>query len=196
VRRFHTPICRCKQCSKRVQGRHSLQTSDHPMRPRTFRCGCRLTVGSRNPPIPPSPTAIRLNVRRRIDPLCTRTSGSLKHTVTFTDNPPPSPPPPCKPGVCDENVWTAAWESANGTVSLSCNIPGGQSCALSPTSAVTSGTSLMTGPILPTEIRTSSSMRGCRKRATARRACALLYRSPWLYLEIGFGRRTLSRSIR
>ena len=33
------------------------------------------------------------------------------------------------------------------------------------------------------EIRTSSSMRGCRKRATAQRACALLYRSPWLYLE-------------
>ena len=30
------------------------------------------------------------------------------------------------------------------------------------------------------EIRTSSSMRGCRKRATAQRACALLYRSPWL----------------
>jgi len=38
------------------------------------------------------------------------------------------------------------------------------------------------------EIRTSSSMRGRRKRATAQRACALLYRSPWLvsldmYLE-------------
>jgi len=30
------------------------------------------------------------------------------------------------------------------------------------------------------EIRTSSSMRGRRKRATAQRACALLYRSPWL----------------
>jgi hypothetical protein len=30
------------------------------------------------------------------------------------------------------------------------------------------------------EIRTSSSMRGCRKRATAQRACALLYRSPCL----------------
>jgi len=28
VRRFHIPICRCKQCSKRVQGRHWLQTSD------------------------------------------------------------------------------------------------------------------------------------------------------------------------
>src|ERR1700737_1964799 len=30
------------------------------------------------------------------------------------------------------------------------------------------------------EISTSSSMRGRRKRATAQRACALLYRSPWL----------------
>jgi transposase len=28
VRRFHIPICRCQQCSKRVQGRHPLQTSD------------------------------------------------------------------------------------------------------------------------------------------------------------------------
>ena len=28
VRRFHIPICRCTQCSKRVQGRHPLQTSD------------------------------------------------------------------------------------------------------------------------------------------------------------------------
>jgi hypothetical protein len=39
------------------------------------------------------------------------------------------------------------------------------------------------------EIRTSSSMRGRRKRAASQRACALLYRSPaeprrspWLYL--------------
>ena len=30
------------------------------------------------------------------------------------------------------------------------------------------------------EIRASSSMRGCRKRATAQRACALLYQRPWL----------------
>src|SRR5947208_2719746 len=30
------------------------------------------------------------------------------------------------------------------------------------------------------EIRTSSSMRGRWKRATTQRACALLYRSPWL----------------
>jgi transposase len=28
VRCFHIPICRCQQCSKRVQGRHPLQTSD------------------------------------------------------------------------------------------------------------------------------------------------------------------------
>jgi transposase len=28
VRRFHIPICRCKQCSQRVQGRHWLPTSD------------------------------------------------------------------------------------------------------------------------------------------------------------------------
>jgi transposase len=28
VRRFHIPICRCQQCSRRVQGRHPLQTSD------------------------------------------------------------------------------------------------------------------------------------------------------------------------
>lgn len=28
VRRFLIPICRCEQCSKRVQGRHELQTSD------------------------------------------------------------------------------------------------------------------------------------------------------------------------
>jgi transposase len=28
VRRFHIAICRCQQCSKRVQGRHPLQTSD------------------------------------------------------------------------------------------------------------------------------------------------------------------------
>src|ERR1035441_5366558 len=27
VRRFDIPICRCTQCGKRVQGRHSLQTS-------------------------------------------------------------------------------------------------------------------------------------------------------------------------
>ena len=33
------------------------------------------------------------------------------------------------------------------------------------------------------EIRTSSSMRGRRKRATAQRACALL-RSPWLSLDV------------
>ena len=37
------------------------------------------------------------------------------------------------------------------------------------------------------EIRTSSSMRGRRKRATAQRACALLYRSPWL---VSFCRET------
>lgn len=28
VRRFDIPICRCRQCGKRVQGRHPLQTSD------------------------------------------------------------------------------------------------------------------------------------------------------------------------
>jgi photosystem II stability/assembly factor-like uncharacterized protein len=33
-----------------------------------------------------------------------------------------------------------------GTVTLSCNIPGGQSCTLNPTSVIASGTSLMTGP--------------------------------------------------
>src|SRR6266576_4007492 len=33
------------------------------------------------------------------------------------------------------------------------------------------------------EIRTSSSMRGRWKRATTQRACALLYRSPWLCIE-------------
>jgi hypothetical protein len=30
------------------------------------------------------------------------------------------------------------------------------------------------------EIRTSGSMRGRRNRTSAQRACALLYRSPWL----------------
>jgi transposase len=28
VRRFHIPVCRCARCDQRVQGRHSLQTSD------------------------------------------------------------------------------------------------------------------------------------------------------------------------
>ena len=28
VRRFHIPVCRCRQCNQRVQGRHPLQTSD------------------------------------------------------------------------------------------------------------------------------------------------------------------------
>ena len=41
------------------------------------------------------------------------------------------------------------------------------------------------------EIRTSSSMRGRRKRATAQRACALLYRSPWLGLPFASARERM-----
>ena len=37
------------------------------------------------------------------------------------------------------------------------------------------------------ENRTSSSMRGRRKRAIAQRACALLYRSPWLVRDSRVG---------
>ena len=41
------------------------------------------------------------------------------------------------------------------------------------------------------EIRTSGSMRGRRTRTSAQRACALLYRSPWLVsLAVGVGEHT------
>ncbi len=44
------------------------------------------------------------------------------------------------------NVIVTPLGPFNGMVTLSCSIPGGQSCSLNPTSVVASGTSLMTGP--------------------------------------------------
>jgi hypothetical protein len=49
-------------------------------------------------------------------------------------------------GVRGFNVIVAPLGPFNGIVTLTCSIPGGQSCALNPTSVAASGVSLMTGP--------------------------------------------------